>query len=96
MVFRLLGKLLSGSDKTTVYTMLDKKGKPLYVGMSKDTVRRFKQHAKSKEWYPEVAKVKTKKYKSRTKAMIAEKKAIKAHSPLYNVIHNRKTKRSGR
>ncbi len=91
-MFKLLGKLLSGSDKTTVYTMLDKKGKPLYVGMSKDTVRRFKRHSKTKEWYPEVTKVKTKKYGSRAKATLAEKKAIKTKSPKYNIVHNHKAK----
>lgn len=78
------------SKKTGVYTMRNKDKETLYVGMSKDPKKRAKQHAKKKDWYPEVTKTKVKTYPNRESAAKAEKKAIQSKSPKYNIVHNRK------
>lgn len=94
IVFKALCKLFSDNDRTSVYTMQDSKGKPLYIGRSKNPERRFKQHAKAKDWYPSVDKIKTNSYRTVGKAAKAEKKAIKKQSPTYNVVHNKKGSRN--
>lgn len=96
-MFKGLGNLLSGSGKskstrTTKYTVQGNKGKPKYIGITSDPDRRFKQHAKTKEWWQEGDKIKTKSYSTREKAAKAEKKDIRKKSPEHNIVHNRKTK----
>lgn len=96
-MFKGLGKLLSHSGKpkntrTTKYTVQNNKGKPKYIGITNNPDRRFKQHAKAKEWWQEGDKIKTKSYSTREKAAKAEKKDIKKKSPEYNIVHNGKAK----
>ncbi len=51
---------LSDFDKLTsspgVYLFLDEDDRPLYVGQSVNPLKRRDQHAKSKKWFPQVAR----------------------------------------
>lgn len=60
----------------------------LYIGISLDPGKRWKQHREDKPWWSDVAKVTVETYPSRSAAMDAERAAIAAERPRYNVTHN--------
>lgn len=65
-------------------------GQILYIGITEDWDSRQKQHAathKGALWLP-AAEINIDVYPSRTLAMAAEMLAIKEHGPVFNVIHN--------
>lgn len=76
------------SDETWLYRMFDQEGVLLYIGISQDAFVRFSQHTKDKPWIDQVARWEREVYPARKVALEAEKAAIKAEFPLYNVVHN--------
>jgi ribosomal protein S27E len=60
----------------------------LYVGISINAYNRAKQHQGNSKWWPEATHVTFEKFSSRQSVEDAEKAAIKAEKPLYNVTHN--------
>lgn len=76
------------TEETWLYRMFDEAGVLLYIGISRDAFIRFAQHAKDKPWISQVAKWERESYPSRAQALRAEKAAIQAEHPLYNVVHN--------
>lgn len=60
----------------------------LYVGITMSLPARLSQHRDMKEWWHEVDRVAVEHYSSREKALAAEKDAILAECPRYNVVHN--------
>ncbi|GAA3853921.1 hypothetical protein GCM10023084_05200 [Streptomyces lacrimifluminis] len=69
---------LYGADGTTL----------LYIGISTDPDRRFKQHRDSKPWWPLVGQKTIEWHPSRDHALAEEATAIKAEAPAYNIDHN--------
>jgi len=72
---------------TTLYRHFDSADVLLYVGISGSPGRRFDQHAGEQSWWSEVARTSMEHYPSRTDALAAERQAITAEQPRYNVHH---------
>lgn len=74
---------------TALYRLHDHDGELLYVGISDDLERRWKDHAKDKLWWPDVASKSAEWLPTRHRALAAEAKAIRTERPRYNVQHNK-------
>ena len=61
----------------------------LYVGITLNLPARWDAHAKDKPWWSEVTRCTVGHYDSREAAEAAERDAIRAEAPRYNVVHNR-------
>lgn len=72
-----------------LYRLFNRAGLLLYVGISDNPLRRWNEHSKSKDWWPEVANLSQDWYPDRTSVELAERHAIKVERPKYNVTHNR-------
>lgn len=72
-----------------LYRFYNGNGALLYIGIALQPFARMGQHRREKSWWGEVATVTIEHYVSRPKAMAAERAAIKAEKPRYNVVHNR-------
>ncbi len=74
---------------TAVYRLTAEAGDLLYVGITDSPERRWKDHAKDKPWWPQVASRSIRWYPTRGLALAAEADAIRTEQPRYNVQHNR-------
>lgn len=72
----------------TLYRFYDADGALLYIGVTMDPPVRWKAHADVKEWWATVRNIKMEPFETRTEVLAAERAAIKAERPRYNVIHN--------
>lgn len=73
----------------SLYRFFNKDGDLLYVGISSKLGNRFHEHSKNQPWYEEIVGSTVAHYPTREAALDAERDAIKAERPLYNVVHNR-------
>lgn len=73
--------------KTALYRLFDTDGTLLYIGISHDPARRWRQHAKVKGWWPLVARQSVTWLDERIKATAAEAEAIRTERPRFNVTH---------
>lgn len=71
-----------------LYRFFDENGELLYVGVTLDPSARWKQHRADKAWWHEVAGIKIAHFPDRRSVLDAEREAIKAEKPRYNVVHN--------
>lgn len=71
-------------ERTALYRFFDAAGRLLYVGVSGNTETRWRQHAESKPWWPDVADKTTEWLDSRPEALDAERVAIRTEKPLHN------------
>jgi predicted GIY-YIG superfamily endonuclease len=74
--------------RTAVYRLYDADGTPLYIGLTNDPERRFKQHRSSKPWWPQVARKVIDWYPTRDRAFLEEADAIETETPIHNTNHN--------
>ena len=74
-------------ERTALYRMFDASGALLYIGVSKDFGRRWKEHARTQPWWDDVQRQTADWFPSRRDAAEAEVAAIQAESPKYNVTH---------
>lgn len=72
---------------TVVYRFFDAQGALLYVGVSENVKQRWVVHGSTKPWWPEVAEKTTEVFPSRDEALEAERAAIVAEKPKYNIVH---------
>lgn len=72
----------------TLYRFFDKYGELLYVGITMDLPSRMGNHRREKPWWADAAWIDIQHCDSRGEALDAERMAIKAEKPLYNVVHN--------
>lgn len=70
-----------------LYKPRDCNGRLLYVGITNDTTRRFREHAESKDWWHTVARIDVFHYPTRADLAAAEIVAIKRERPIHNVAH---------
>jgi predicted GIY-YIG superfamily endonuclease len=74
--------------RTALYRLYDTDGTPLYIGVTDNPDRRFKQHRDTKPWWPQVARKTIEWHPSRAVALAEEAAAIKAETPVHNIDHN--------
>lgn len=80
---------LTYSDNiTTLYRFYDRAGQLLYIGITATPPKRFAKHQAEKEWWHAIVNVKLEHFPTRQEALDAERAAIVAERPLYNVQHN--------
>ncbi len=75
------------SERTAVYRLYEASDALLYVGVSSNFGRRWKQHAAAQPWWPDVQRLTVDWYPDRPSALSAERVAIKAEVPAHNVMH---------
>jgi predicted GIY-YIG superfamily endonuclease len=75
---------------TALYRFFDTAGRLLYVGITVDIGVRWKHHSKGKEWWADVVRATVTHYPTRDAALAAEKAAIRAEKPIWNIIHNQR------
>lgn len=71
-----------------LYRFYDTDGHLLYVGVTLDPSARWKTHSKDKPWWLDVANITVELYPSRSTVIDAERAAIIAERPRYNIVHN--------
>lgn len=76
------------TEPAALYRLHDAAGTLLYIGVTGNPDRRFKQHRDTKPWWPQVAKKTIAWHPSRDRALAEEAAAIKAETPVYNIDHN--------
>ena len=74
-------------DGPCLYRLYDRSGQLLYVGVTNNLFRRWKQHSQDKAWWPAVHKFTQDWYPDRQSVEEAERRAIKSERPIHNVIH---------
>lgn len=74
-----------------LYRFYDADDQLLYVGITLDPGPRWRAHRDDKPWWHEVTNVTIEVLPSRAAVLEAEKQAILAERPRYNVVHNRGT-----
>lgn len=80
------------AQRTSLYRFYDSSNVLLYVGITNSLPTRFGRHDREKHWYPEVAYVKIQHFPDREAALEAERLAIIAERPRFNVQHNNKAR----
>jgi hypothetical protein len=74
-----------------LYRFRNRDGRLIYVGISLSLPARLGQHRGDKPWWAEVTTVTVEHFPDRASALAAEKEAIRTESPLYNVVHARRS-----
>lgn len=80
-------------EKTTaekphaLYRFFDPEGVLLYVGITNNPARRFAQHGAARDWWYEVDTIRMERFPDRESVLLAEREAIQAERPRYNVVH---------
>jgi|HubBroStandDraft_2_1064218.scaffolds.fasta_scaffold11006_6 predicted GIY-YIG superfamily endonuclease len=67
-----------------VYRARDSAGRLLYIGYSRDIQARFRGHANTAPWYPEIDDISADWYSVKYEAVTAETAAIRAERPIWN------------
>ena len=75
------------SERTALYRIFGDEDLLLYIGISDDFGRRWNQHARVQPWWDEMQRQTVEWLGSREEAEDAERVAIKAEKPKYNIIH---------
>lgn len=71
-----------------LYRFWDSSDVLLYIGITMNPGERWKQHRAEKPWWFEVAKVTVENYPDRKSVLDAERDAIIAEGPKYNIVYN--------
>jgi hypothetical protein len=71
-----------------LYRFYDTDDVLLYIGISMTPWERFRQHREGKEWWNDIRTIRKEPYPDRDSVRAAERDAIVAEKPLYNVQHN--------
>ncbi len=86
---RVLAPIGSDARPGVLYRHFDKDGRLLYIGESCRILDRVLQHEKDARWFKEIVSITLEHFPTRLAARVAEKPAIAAEKPLYNIIGNR-------
>jgi predicted GIY-YIG superfamily endonuclease len=79
------------ADMHAVYRMFDGEGRLLYIGRTGDAGRRFGDHT-AKRWFPLVETIKLEWLPTEAAAVLAERRAIRAERPRYNIAETPKSR----
>lgn len=80
--------MTTSSEPTTLYRFFGTDDALLYVGITKRGRRRWYEHEDDKAWWSLVVRTTTEHYLDRPSALAAEKYAIETEHPLFNIVHN--------
>jgi predicted GIY-YIG superfamily endonuclease len=80
----------SGRTLNAVYRLYACDGTLLYVGITNDPMRRWKQHADTKDWWPEVDHLVLVPFETADTARYMERWIIRSERPIYNRQHSRR------
>lgn len=80
-----LPQVCNGETRTALYRFYDAHENLLYVGISNDPWRRWREHVYDKAWYPQVKHQAVTWYDTEPEAARAELGAIRAEGPRFNV-----------
>jgi len=87
------GGLLRGygcpTPQFVLYRFYDADYELLYIGQTISPRTRFKDHAITKDWWEDVAKIELVRFNGPIELSQAEIRAIKTEKPKYNVMHNK-------
>lgn len=72
----------------SLYRFFDADDRLLYVGITTSGSARLAQHSRDKEWFSTVSRATFEHFATREDALAAEKAAIKAERPAYNLRHS--------
>jgi hypothetical protein len=75
-------------QRHTLYRFYAEDGALLYIGITGSIPERFRSHDRDKPWYGDAARATFQHYPNRDAVLDAERKAIIAEQPRYNVQHN--------
>jgi hypothetical protein len=70
---------------TQLYRHFDDSNKLMYVGISLNTFSRLSQHKDHSHWFRNINRVTIEHFKTREEAMAAERTAIRAENPMFNI-----------
>jgi predicted GIY-YIG superfamily endonuclease len=73
------------AERTALYRLHDGAGVLLYIGITHDPESRWRAHAGTKSWWPEVIRKEVEWHADRLLAETAEVAAIRAELPVHNV-----------
>lgn len=76
------------TERTALYRHFDAAGNLLYVGISKRFHVRLDEHVIGSRWSDMIATATVEHFDTRESALDAERNAIKAEKPIYNIAHN--------
>lgn len=71
-----------------LYKLYDKDDRLLYIGITSDIVRRFRQHSQEKEWWWDVADIEVVRFLTRQAARTEEHLLIMMLHPVHNYQDN--------
>ena len=71
-----------------MYRLFGTDGRLLYIGVTAQPEKRWRQHAGEKIWWDDVADIRMERYPDRACALLAEQAAIIEEKPRYNRLHN--------
>lgn len=74
------------SGPSCLYRYYDARGVLLYVGITKDPIRRRRDHQSHSEWYPHAVEPLIEWFEDRKSALRAERDAIRDEAPVFNVV----------
>lgn len=79
-------ELVLGRGQVAVYMLYDETSDtlPCYVGVTDNLPRRWKQHARTKRWWPEVKGFEVRAFPDRASALAHEAALIEASEPTHN------------
>jgi predicted GIY-YIG superfamily endonuclease len=70
-----------------LYSFKGRDGELLYIGITVDPPMRFRQHRSVKSWWDQVSDIHLEHFDSRSELLEAERAAIEAESPKYNIAY---------
>lgn len=76
---------MPNSQRTALYRLYNAEGNLLYIGISSDPSRRFRDHRSRHSWWGEVTNHSLEWFEIEFHALLAEVRAISTEAPRYNV-----------
>ncbi|MGW2256099.1 GIY-YIG nuclease family protein [Kitasatospora sp. NPDC001660] len=80
--------MVDASTRTALYRLYDAGGQLLYVGITTRPRYRWTEHARDKQWWPQVVNKTIEWHEDRSQALAAESAAIAEERPIHNRTHN--------
>lgn len=71
-----------------LYRHFNEQNELLYVGVSNSHLKRLSEHAKRATWASQISLVAVRQFPTRQAALAAERAAIQAERPKFNIVHN--------